>query len=88
MTDLQKFEAVNKCETMESLSETILNIVHSEGNVNFDNNVNFDRRLYLLSRQAEYVVKFENGNLELSDLTCDFGIRQQAFYIKHSYIED
>lgn len=75
MTELEKYEAVNKCENLDELSEVILLLANKDGQIN-GRSKPFDAK------------KMSNNCLNLPRvpfrlLTRTYGIRQQAMYILH-----
>jgi hypothetical protein len=79
MTELEKYEFVNKCETAEELSEAILKIGGEE------DIIKGRTRDFSAKKMAKNVQIFidtfpENHRI----LTREYGIRQQAMYI-HFY---
>lgn len=75
MTDLEKYEAVNKCESLKALSKVILSFAD-----NLDT-INGRIRAFSASSMAERCLKFSIINPNI--LTRMWGIRQQAMYIVH-----
>ena len=72
MTDLEKYEAVNKCKTLKELSQAILQVA-DDGRVK-GRNKSFDS-IKMANSCLNYTL--ENYNM----LTREFGIRQQAIMI-------
>lgn len=77
---LSKYDAVNKCETAEQLKQVIISFADENGNIKGR------RRLFKAERMASFVDYVISGTLVPEALTREFGIRQQALYIK--YYED
>lgn len=83
MTDKERllvYDEVNKCETLEDLQKIIIDLADETGLIQgrtrkFDANHMKDNAAYFIHG------KTNNANL----LTREFGIRQQAMYIKHYY---
>ncbi len=75
MIELEKYELVNKCETAEELSEVILKI--SDNAV-----IKGRRKSFDADKMARRVFQVVNENLIPHCLTRQYGIRQQALYIK------
>lgn len=76
MTELEKYELVNRCETVKELENAIIKLSHdneiSGREMSFDANV--------MAGYVESVVKQDNSpNL----LTRKYGIRQQALYLRY-----
>jgi hypothetical protein len=76
MEKLEKYEIINSCETSEELQKAILAI--SE-----DNLIQGRKRTFFADRMSSFVHGVINGYLDSRFLTREFGIRQQALYIKH-----
>jgi hypothetical protein len=76
--ELQKWIEVNGCETAEDLSKAILNIADEEGEI--------QGRLkkFKAKKLAVYAEGVILGALPPNLLTREYGIRQQALYIKES----
>lgn len=73
MSDLDKFQKVNKCETLEELAEVIESFADLQGMIK-GRSKNFDAKLMANSCR--------NYNLYTHNtLTREFGIRQQAMCI-------
>ena len=72
MTDLEKYEAVNKCETLEELAECILSFAN-KGLIKGRTKIFNAGMMAAACRQ--YDLTFH------STLTREFGIRQQAMMI-------
>ena len=73
MTDLEKYEAVNKCETLDELAECILSFADELGDIQGRTKKFSASRMSNACRQ--YDLTFHNA------LTREFGIRQQAMMI-------
>jgi hypothetical protein len=73
MNELEKYQAVNNCETLEQLAEVILSFADEDGNIQGRS------RKFSASEMAsaclEYDLAYHNS------LTREYGIRQQAMYI-------
>jgi hypothetical protein len=76
MTDLEKFKLVNSCETAEELSKAIIEC--SNNGIIKGKLIDFDALL-----MSDRVYRVINENLTPSTLTRNWGIRQQALYIKY-----
>lgn len=82
MTDLEKYEIVNCCETLEELSEAIktigetnkLNLI--QGRINL-----IQGRTNLFDANKMAVACLNINYLNIRNLTRNYGIRQQAFMI-------
>lgn len=77
MTDLEKFQAVNKCETIKELEALIMNFADEDGFIRGRT------RFFNASQMASYVDKIVNDNYPPNLLTREFGIRQQALYLRY-----
>jgi hypothetical protein len=78
MTDLEKFQAVNSCETAEELTNAIRKIANPETGKIQGRNREFDSQ-----RMAGYVTFVVNEGAPANLLTREFGIRQQALYLRY-----
>lgn len=78
MDSLEKYELVNKCETAEELSAVILKFTDPETRLILGRS-----RFFNGDVMAEAAFKVINENLSPNLLTREFGIRQQALYIKY-----
>lgn len=76
MTELEKYELVNKCETFEELAKVIESLGNKGGHI--------EGRTIIMStkRMAAYCRNFMKVPI-IRVLTRKFGIRQQALYIKY-----
>lgn len=79
MTDLEKFEAVNACETVEELSSVVLSFANPVGLIKGRT------RYFDAACMANNVKGVVLGSLPPNVLTRMYGIRQQALLLK-SYI--
>lgn len=77
MTELEKFQKVNQCETEEQLAAIILEFADETGQIQ-GRDKSFDAAQ--MSARVERVIK---GSMSPSVLTREFGIRQQALYIRY-----
>lgn len=75
MTDLEKFQAVNACKTVSELSETILSLCDANGDIKGRKRM-FDGKK--MAGYVDFVVRGGAANV----LTREFGIRQQALYLR------
>lgn len=73
MTELEKYEKVNKCETLEELADVIISFSNSEGMIEGKT------RSFSASLMAENCIHFSKRNF--NTLTRQYNIRQQAMYI-------
>lgn len=76
LTDLQKFEAVNACETLNQLADVIMLFANEDGQIQGR------RRMFNAEKMATACKTFKDHNYP-NALTREFGIRQQAMYIKY-----
>lgn len=77
MTELEKYEAVNKCETLEELGSLILKFADENGMIK--------GRIkdFNAEKMVEGLKAFINDEAVPNVLTRNYGIRQQAMYIKY-----
>jgi hypothetical protein len=78
MEQLEKFQLINSCETAEDLIAAIKQIADPETGM-----VQGRAREFKSAKMASYVTGIINGNLPPELLTREFGIRQQALYIRY-----
>jgi len=76
MTDLQKWQEVNQCETPEGLSFLITSLADEKGMIQGR------ERKFDASRMAIGLQFFMEDEAPANVLTREFGIRQQAIYLK------
>lgn len=76
MTPLEKFTHINKTETIKELMEAIVAIAD-------DGIIQGRARRFIATKMAENVKGVVNGSLPAETLTREYGIRQQALYLKH-----
>lgn len=79
MTDLEKYEAVNACETPEQLAKVVLSFATPEGVIKGRS------RMFDAQRMSDNVYTVIEGNQLPNALTREFGIRQQALYLMWLY---
>ena len=77
MTELEKYEAVNSCETVEELKSLILKFADKNGMIKGIIE-EVDAKKMVLGLNA-----FINNEAPPKVLTRKYGIRQQAMYIKY-----
>ena len=77
MTELQKWQEVNKCETPEGLGFLIISLADEEGMIQGR------ERKFNASTMATALQFFMEDEAPSNVLTREFGIRQQAIYLKH-----
>jgi hypothetical protein len=75
MTELEKYEAVNKCETFEELANMIESFADEDGMI--QERVNKFDATEMAKLCRDY------PNYPRNVLTREFGIRQQAMYIEY-----
>ena len=81
MTELEKFQTINQCETEGKLSLAILKI--SEDGMIQGRKLLFEARKMSI-RVAEVIA----GRMPVNVLTREFGIRQQAIYLMYYEIKE
>ncbi|MEN6292339.1 MAG: hypothetical protein ABFD07_10060 [Methanobacterium sp.] len=74
MTDLEKFQAVNKCESYDELAKVIESFADEHGQIEGR------RDSFSAKRMAEACRNF--NSVRANKLTREWGIRQQALYIR------
>ena len=77
MTDLEKYEAVNKCESLEELANVIISFADITGEIQGR------KRKFDAEKMAQACRVYPDYGY--NTLTREFGIRQQAMYIDHYY---
>jgi hypothetical protein len=82
MTDLEKFQLVNSCETAEDLVSAIKQIADPE-----TGKIQGRVKEFSAKKMAGYVILVVNQELPAELLTREFGIRQQALYLRY-YIKN
>lgn len=78
MTHLDKFEMVNLCETTEELTNALRSIADQETGIIKGRLREFDAQ-----RMAGYVSLVIHEAAPANLLTREFGIRQQALYLRY-----
>ena len=78
MTHLDKFEMVNLCETSEELTNALRAIADQETGM-----IKGRSREFNSQRMAGYVSLVINEGAPANLLTREFGIRQQALYLRY-----
>ena len=77
MKIVDKFLLVNKAETVKELEDAILSFADQEGHI-------LGRtRFFDAKKMADYVYGVVHNLLEPNYLTREFGIRQQALYLRY-----
>jgi hypothetical protein len=76
MTQLQKWQAVNQCETPLELRELILQFADKDGQIQGRT------RKFNAAEMLIGLSWFMEGKMYANVLTREFGIRQQAIYLK------
>ena len=74
MKDLEKYEAVNKCQTLNDLAQLILDFADE------NNEIQGKKRNFDAVKMAEFCLNFNWWDVNI--LTRNWGIRQQAMMIK------
>lgn len=75
MTELEKFKLINQCETPDELTQAVLDI--SEDDIIVGRSKSFNA-----TSMSRMVLPVIQGIAHPNYLTREFGIRQQALYIK------
>lgn len=75
MEDLKKYEAVNRCETLDELAEVILSFADEDGNI--------QGRVRKFNAEMMANACRNYPEFPKNILTREFGIRQQAMYIEY-----
>lgn len=76
MTELQKWQAVNQCETQAQLADLITKFADENGMIQ-GREKKFDASNMVIGLQF-----FMEGEARANVLTREYGIRQQAIYLK------
>jgi len=76
MTELEKWQLVNHCETQEQLADAITKFSDSEGMIQGR------ERKFEASKMIKRLSYFFTDEMPANVLTREFGIRQQAIYLK------
>ncbi len=79
--ELEKYQKVNECESIEELQNAILSITNK-------NLIQGKTKILNGQRMASYVKGVVENDLSPNLLTRNYGIRQQALYLKHCYVPD
>ena len=78
MSELEKWQLINACETVEDLQQAIITIADLE-----TKQIRGRRRYWDAEKLSNYVpVVVKNGISYATVLTREYGIRQQALYIR------
>lgn len=78
MTDLQKYNLINRSETPEELKQSLKQIAKNNNNM-----IPGRRQDWSLEEQLRAVDIITGGTLMYNLLTRTYGIRQQMMYIMH-----
>lgn len=78
MTELEKYELVNMAETEEQLAAAILELSDPE-----TGKIQGRAREHDAKRMVERMTLFMKGQFPPNGMTREYGIRQQAMYIKY-----
>ena len=78
MTDLEKYEMVNKCETQQELLDAIVALGDENGEIQ-----GRSRKFSVEKMVKQTKQYFEDQHNIPNVLTREFGLRQQAMYIKY-----
>ena len=76
LLELSRYKLVNSCETAEDLKAAILSFADDEGNIRGRS------RNFVASKMAANVIFYLDGLIPFSGLTREYGIRQQAVYLR------
>lgn len=80
MTDLEKYELVNSCETIEELQAAILKLADENGVIQGKS------RIFNAAKMAELTKRFISDKTSIipaNSITRNWGLRQQALYLKY-----
>lgn len=77
LTELEKFQLVNSCETVADLQEAIMKMANESGMIKGR------KREYEASKMAASVDLVVAKGFPANLLTREYGIRQQALYLQH-----
>lgn len=77
LTELEKYELINKCENVTELEDAIITI----GGTN--NTIVGREKQFKADYMASFVRCIVNDTCDPRYLTRAYGIRQQALYLKH-----
>ena len=76
MTELQKWQAVNRCENGKALHDLIIKFADEEGMIQGR------EREFSATKMAHHVHDVLQNDYPNNLLTREYGIRQQAIYLK------
>lgn len=79
MTELQKWQAVNQCENGKALHDLIVQFADEDGMIQGR------KRKFSATQMAHHVHDVLQNDYSSNLLTREFGIRQQALYLKNLY---
>lgn len=74
---LERYERVNKCETLEELQQCILDFADENGEIQ-GRSRKFNANSMKINAEGFY-----NGHLSPNVITREWGLRQQLMYIKY-----
>lgn len=74
MTDIEMYELVNSCETVEELESAVKQIANAKDCTDIET-----------ERLVSSVNKVVNLGAIVDSLPKDYGVRQQALYLKYNY---
>lgn len=80
MNDLEKYELINSCETTEELQAAILKLADENGVIQ-GRSKSF--KAAIMAELARGFILDKTGALPSTVITRNWGLRQQAIYIKH-----
>jgi len=79
MNDLDKFNKVNNCESIDELCDTIISFADAQGMIQGRT------KRFVAQEMANYCKTYwMNSHNQPRFMTREFGIRQQAMYLKYS----
>jgi len=77
MTDLEKYDLVNRCETLEDLQAAITSLADENGIIQ-GRRIGFEAK-----RMCYFADQVVNHDYPAETLTRKFGVRQQALYLAY-----
>ena len=80
MTELEKYQLVNRCQTIEALENAIIDIGSEDNGM-----IRGRKRLFSAKIMSSYVRGVVSLALPANLLTRNYGIRQQALYLSFFY---
>lgn len=80
MTELEKFQQVNNCRSLEDLANLIELFANNEGKIVGSHSEHSAKKMADACREL-----INNQSFKFNRLTRNYGIRQQALYLKTYY---